>query len=143
MFNSAVLRRSCAAARPVATGRPARLATLLDRPNLPARPVVRTSRTARSRSSSGYLRGAGTARGSPSGQDHKPGFRHSTKRGSAQDIVYRHIDLVQNFHARAKTQDSTPTAMQELADENRQLKSEIDNLRGELHQEHGRSKTMR
>ncbi|MGV9816844.1 DJ-1/PfpI family protein [Streptomyces cellulosae] len=47
------------------------------------RPVVRTSRTARSRSSSGYLRGAGTARGSPSGQDHKPGFRDSTKPGSA------------------------------------------------------------
>src|SRR5690606_19251372 len=48
------------------------------------RPVVRTSRTARSRSSSGYLRGAGTARGSPSGQDHKPGFRDSTKPGAAQ-----------------------------------------------------------
>src|SRR5690606_31471521 len=47
------------------------------------RPVVRTSRTARSRSSSGYLRGAGTARGSPSGQDHKPGFRDSTKPGAA------------------------------------------------------------
>src|SRR5690606_11676272 len=53
------------------------------------RPVVRTSRTARSRSSSGYLRGAGTARGSPSGQDHKPGFRDSTKPGAAQSDVCR------------------------------------------------------
>src|SRR5690606_7594167 len=51
------------------------------------RPVVRTSRTARSRSSSGYLRGAGTARGSPSGQDHKPGFRDSTNPGSAHVLV--------------------------------------------------------
>ncbi|MEV8129393.1 transposase [Streptomyces sp. NPDC085944] len=47
------------------------------------RPVVRTSRTARSRNSSGYLRGAGTARGSPSGQDHKPGFRDFTNPGPA------------------------------------------------------------
>src|SRR5690606_34141216 len=47
------------------------------------RPAVRTSRTARSRSSSGYLHGAGTARGSPAGQDHMPGFRDSTKPGAA------------------------------------------------------------
>ncbi|MEW2160732.1 hypothetical protein AB0950_36680, partial [Streptomyces sp. NPDC007189] len=34
----------------------------------------------------GYLRGAGTARGSPSGQDHKPGFRDSTNPGSAHVV---------------------------------------------------------
>ncbi|MGY9066997.1 transposase family protein [Streptomyces sp. CAS3] len=54
---------------------------------------MRTSRTARSRSSSGYLRGAGTARGSPSGQDHKPGFRDSLKPGSAHRIIATCIGL--------------------------------------------------
>lgn len=57
--------------------------------------------------------------------------------------MYRHSDLIQDFQARVKAQDSTPTGMQELADENRQLKSELDDLRGELHQEQARAKTMR
>jgi regulator of replication initiation timing len=60
-----------------------------------------------------------------------------------RDIVYRHSDLIQDFQARVKAQDSTPTAMQELADENRQLKTENDELRGELRQEQTRSKAMR
>lgn len=60
-----------------------------------------------------------------------------------RDVVYRHTDLIQDFQARAKAQDSTPTAMQELAEENRQLKAEADDLRGELHQEQARTKTMR
>jgi len=58
-------------------------------------------------------------------------------------IVYRHTDLVQDFQARAKAQDSSPTAMQELADENRTLKAEVDDLRDELRQEQARTKTMR
>jgi lipid II:glycine glycyltransferase (peptidoglycan interpeptide bridge formation enzyme) len=60
-----------------------------------------------------------------------------------RDIVYRHSDLIQDFQARVKAQGSTPIAMQELADENRQLKTDIDELRGELRQEQGRGKTMR
>ncbi|WP_055527437.1 hypothetical protein [Streptomyces graminilatus] len=60
-----------------------------------------------------------------------------------RDVVYRHTDLIQAFQARAKAQDSTPTAMQELADENRKLKADVDELRGELHQERATSKTMR
>lgn len=60
-----------------------------------------------------------------------------------RDVVYRHSDLIQDFQARAKAQDSTPIAMQELADENRKLKTEADDLRGELRQERGRGKTMR
>jgi hypothetical protein len=60
-----------------------------------------------------------------------------------RDVVYRHSDLIQNFQARVKAQDSTPIAMQELADENRQLKTEIDELRGELRQEQARGRTMR
>ncbi|MEV5449532.1 hypothetical protein [Streptomyces sp. NPDC052535] len=60
-----------------------------------------------------------------------------------RDIVYRHTDLVQDFQARAKAQDSTPTAMQELADENRKLKAEADDLKDELRQERARTKSMR
>ncbi|MET9357274.1 hypothetical protein ABZY14_30505 [Streptomyces sp. NPDC006617] len=60
-----------------------------------------------------------------------------------RDVVYRHNDLIQDFRARVKAQDSTPTAMQELADENRQLKTEIDELGGELRREQARGKTMR
>ncbi|MFF3313180.1 hypothetical protein [Streptomyces sp. NPDC002952] len=60
-----------------------------------------------------------------------------------RDVVYRHSDLIQDFQARVKAQDSTPIAMQELADENRKLKTEIDDLRGELRQEQGRGKAMR
>ncbi|MEU2992881.1 hypothetical protein [Streptomyces sp. NPDC001758] len=60
-----------------------------------------------------------------------------------RDVVYRHTDLIQDFQARAKAQDLTPTAMQELADENRKLKAEVDDLRNELHQERVRTKTMR
>ncbi|MGW3622560.1 hypothetical protein [Streptomyces sp. NPDC000880] len=60
-----------------------------------------------------------------------------------RDIVYRHTDLVQDFQARAKAQDSIPTAMQELADENRKVKAEADDLRDELRQERARTKTMR
>ncbi|MFI9585921.1 hypothetical protein ACIHCQ_29700 [Streptomyces sp. NPDC052236] len=60
-----------------------------------------------------------------------------------RDVVYRHTDLIQDFQARAKAQNSIPSAMQELADENRQLKSEADDLRGELRQEQASGKTMR
>ncbi|WP_055469079.1 hypothetical protein [Streptomyces ardesiacus] len=67
----------------------------------------------------------------------------STESDLRRDIVYRHTDLIQDFQARAKAQDSTPTAMQELADENRKLKAEADDLRDELRQERARTKTMR
>ncbi|WP_338930470.1 hypothetical protein WEB32_00945 [Streptomyces netropsis] len=40
-------------------------------------------------------------------------------------------------------QDFNPIAMQELADTNRQLKAEADDLRGEFRQERARTKTMR
>ena len=60
-----------------------------------------------------------------------------------RDVVYRHTDLIQDFQARAKAQDSTPTAMQELADENQKLKAEAHDLRDELRQERAWNKTMR
>ncbi|MFF3071401.1 hypothetical protein ACFVSN_05985 [Kitasatospora sp. NPDC057904] len=60
-----------------------------------------------------------------------------------RDIVYGHTDLVQDFQARAKAQDSTPTAMQELADANRTLKAETAELRTELAEERSRTKVMR
>ncbi|MFG3410219.1 hypothetical protein [Streptomyces sp. NPDC048142] len=60
-----------------------------------------------------------------------------------RDVVYRHTDLIQDFQARAKAQDSIPTAMQELVEVNRQLKSEVDDLKDELRQEQARTKAMR
>lgn len=66
-----------------------------------------------------------------------------TESGQRRDVVYRHTDLIQDFQARAKAQDSTPIAMKELADENRKLKTEADDLRGELRQERAQNKTMR
>ncbi|WP_406351368.1 hypothetical protein OH738_01210 [Streptomyces hirsutus] len=60
-----------------------------------------------------------------------------------RDVVYRRTDLIQEFQARAKAQDSTPTAMQEFADENRQLSSEGDDLTVELRQKQAKNKTMR
>ncbi|WP_326756714.1 hypothetical protein OIE73_38775 [Streptomyces hirsutus] len=60
-----------------------------------------------------------------------------------RDVVYRRTDLIQEFQARAKAQDSTPTAMQEFADENRQLSSEDDDLTVELRQKQAKNKTMR
>ncbi|MGW5906687.1 hypothetical protein ACWFQ6_33710, partial [Streptomyces althioticus] len=46
-----------------------------------------------------YLRGAGTARGSPSGQDHKPGFRDSTKPGAAHDSLFVDPDTAKDAWA--------------------------------------------
>ncbi|MFI1191630.1 hypothetical protein [Streptomyces californicus] len=60
-----------------------------------------------------------------------------------RDVVYRHTDLIQDFQARAKAQDSTPIAMQELTEVNRQLTAEIVELKDELHQEQTRTKTLR
>ncbi|MGW7447888.1 hypothetical protein [Kitasatospora sp. NPDC054795] len=66
-----------------------------------------------------------------------------TESGLRRDIVYGHTDLVHDFQARAKAQDSTPTAMQELADANRALKAEAAELRTDLAEERSRSKVMR
>ncbi|MFD8708051.1 hypothetical protein ACFV1W_36650 [Kitasatospora sp. NPDC059648] len=67
----------------------------------------------------------------------------SSSSASRRDIVYGHTDLVQDFRARAKAQDSTPTAMRELADANRALKAEAAEPRTELAEERSRTKVMR
>ncbi|MCQ8195351.1 hypothetical protein [Streptomyces rugosispiralis] len=84
---------------------------------------------------------AGTPLRSPSGK--LTASELITESSLRRDIVYRHTDLIQDFQANAKARDSTPTAMQELADESRKLKSEVDDLKRELRQEQARSKTMR
>ncbi|GAB7185739.1 hypothetical protein ATKI12_5570 [Kitasatospora sp. Ki12] len=66
-----------------------------------------------------------------------------TESGLRRDVVYGHTDLVQEFQARAKAQDAIPTAMQELAEENQQLKAERDGLKKKLDGERARSKAMR
>ncbi|MEV4612582.1 hypothetical protein AB0K43_08275 [Kitasatospora sp. NPDC049258] len=52
-------------------------------------------------------------------------------------------ERAEDFQARAKAQESTPTAMQELADANRTLKAEAAELRTDLAEERSRSKVMR
>ncbi|MET7854809.1 hypothetical protein ABZT48_43140 [Streptomyces avermitilis] len=63
--------------------------------------------------------------------------------GLRRDVVYGHTDLVQDFQARAMAQDSTPTAMQELVEANRALKTDMAELKTELAQERSRAKVMR
>lgn len=63
--------------------------------------------------------------------------------GLRRDVVYGNTDLVQDFRARAKAQDSTPTAMQEFVDANRALKTDMAELKTELAQERSRTKVMR
>ncbi|MCX5583439.1 hypothetical protein [Streptomyces erythrochromogenes] len=63
--------------------------------------------------------------------------------GLRRDVVYGHTDLVQDFQARARAQDSTPTAMQELAEANRALKAEMAELKTEFTKERSRTKVMR
>jgi hypothetical protein len=41
-----------------------------------------------------------------------------TETGLRHDVVYEHPDLVDEYEARLKTQDSTPVAFQQLTDQN-------------------------
>lgn len=55
-----------------------------------------------------------------------------TESGLRRDVIYEHADLVENFQARVKAMDTTPAAMQELADKHKVLLKERDKLRSEL-----------
>ncbi|WP_433661374.1 hypothetical protein ACQPW1_21660 [Nocardia sp. CA-128927] len=63
--------------------------------------------------------------------------------GLRRDVVYEHPGLVDLFKARAKAQDATPAAMQELADENRALHGKNDKLTYELTTERGITAALR
>jgi len=66
-----------------------------------------------------------------------------TESGLRRDVVYEHADLVQDFQARAKAQNSTPTAMQDLAEANHRLKEELLEVRAALAKEQRTGKVMR
>lgn len=44
-----------------------------------------------------------------------------TESGLRRDVVYDHPDLVDEFKARLRAQDSTPTAFQQMAEQNAEL----------------------
>ena len=55
-----------------------------------------------------------------------------TESGLRRDIVYEHDGLVEDFQARVKAQNSTPTAMQELTDKYETVRKERDKVKSEL-----------
>jgi uncharacterized protein YigA (DUF484 family) len=63
--------------------------------------------------------------------------------GLRRDIVYAHRDLVDQFKARVKNQNSTPAAMQALADHNAALTNQLRDLTDDLARERTRTATIR
>jgi septal ring factor EnvC (AmiA/AmiB activator) len=64
--------------------------------------------------------------------------------GVRRDLLYTdHRDLVDAFQALAKAQNSTPAAMQQLAQENRQLKDKLAATAAELAQEQATTSALR
>jgi hypothetical protein len=64
--------------------------------------------------------------------------------GLRRDVVYAdHSDLVEVFRTLVKAQNSTPTAMQDLATENTDLKQKLTASRAELAQERAAATTLR
>jgi chromosome segregation ATPase len=55
-----------------------------------------------------------------------------TESGLRRDIVYEHAALVESFRARAKVQQSTPLAMQQLTDEHAEATRQVATLKAEL-----------
>jgi chromosome segregation ATPase len=55
-----------------------------------------------------------------------------TESGLRRDVVYEHDSLVEDFQARVKAQNSTPTAMQELTDNYETVRKERDKVKAEL-----------
>lgn len=61
-----------------------------------------------------------------------------------RDAVYRdHKDLVEEFQARVRTQNSTPSAIQKVIDENVELKGRLTELKVELGKEREVSAALR
>ncbi|WP_239396838.1 hypothetical protein [Frankia sp. CiP3] len=67
-----------------------------------------------------------------------------TESGLRRDVVYAdHTHLVEVFRALVKVQSSTPTAMQDLADENADLTQKLAASRAELAKERAAAATLR
>jgi hypothetical protein len=64
--------------------------------------------------------------------------------GLRRDVVYAdHRDLVENFQAKIKAQDSTPLAMQDLAEQNAKLKEKMTKVKAELAEERAAGVVLR
>jgi hypothetical protein len=67
-----------------------------------------------------------------------------TESGLRRDVVYAdHKDLVEEFQARARTQDSTPDTMRDLAGRNEELTGKLTEARAELAAERAAGAALR
>ena len=67
-----------------------------------------------------------------------------TESGLRRDVVYAdHKDLVEEFQARARAQDSTPEAMRDLAKRNAELAGKLTEARAELAAERAAGAALR
>ena len=66
-----------------------------------------------------------------------------TESGLRRDVVYEHPALVEAFRARVKAQQSTPLAMQQLADERTRAERQITALKAELAAERAAGSQLR
>jgi len=67
-----------------------------------------------------------------------------TETGLRRDIVYAdHKDLVEDFQARAKAQDSTPLAIQQIAAKNTELSEKLAAIKAELAAERAAGAALR
>lgn len=63
--------------------------------------------------------------------------------GLRRDVVYDHPDLVEEFKARLKAQDSTPAAFQQLAKENAELTAQLAATKRRLAEEQATTVILR
>jgi hypothetical protein len=67
-----------------------------------------------------------------------------TETGLRRDVIYAdHKDLVEDFQARAKAQDSTPLAMQQIAAQNTELSEKLAQVKAELAAERAAGAALR
>ncbi len=67
-----------------------------------------------------------------------------TESGLRRDVVYAdHKDLVEEFQAHARAQDSTPEAMRDLAERNAELAGKLTEARAELAAERAAGAALR
>ncbi|WP_158893421.1 hypothetical protein [Amycolatopsis anabasis] len=66
-----------------------------------------------------------------------------TESGLRRDVVYEHRDLVDEFKAHVKAQNSTPVAMRQLADDYTAAKEELATLKEDLSNERAATALLR
>jgi hypothetical protein len=66
-----------------------------------------------------------------------------TESGLRRDVAYGHRDLIDDFRARLRAQDSTPSAFQHLADQNAELTDALADARKRLAAEQATAAVLR